>query len=379
MAATRKGAARAAKKKRRPRAPSPTRTRRTQKPPRAATKTRTDRSRSRIRKGPKNSRAPTKKTLPKPAKKAPAKPTRKERAARERKNARARVARAEKRAREERAFRKAERARKRRNAERRAARASEKRQKEEAKARRRARQKAKLARKLAAATKKIRVPKKKKKPVPVESPTQKPWRRRTAEDIPKRKVPEVVRQVHSAGEVLLDRLLKYRDRLAGKGGIAPPDGHQFGERWATFSEHVGGRVGMHRSVPIMLPILESTLEEITYKVMAAAKEVHAALPQGKIYASLHLLEYGRRLAGSPGEMYFDDGAGFFVQSFEGVPGSNLPQFEIRLRRVLERLVCTDRSAVFLEHVIVRAYQERVGHAGRVLTKPGPRRKPRRKK
>lgn len=208
-------------------------------------------------------------------------------------------------------------------------------------------------------------------PFPVVAPRTRPWKR-TAEGIPPRTPPKIVREIHAAGEVLLDRLLQYRKKLSEEGGLSAEGGPS--ERWSTFSEQAGGRVGVHRLVPIAMPVLNSTIEEIAYRIMRAAKEVHAALPGGKIYASLYLLEYGRRLAGSPGEMYFDDGAGFFVQSFEGVPGSSLPQFDVRLRRKLDQIVSTDRSAVFMEYAVVRAYQEQVGVGGRP-----PRRGPKRAK
>ena len=146
-----------------------------------------------------------------------------------------------------------------------------------------------------------------------------------------------------------------------EGGVRPPEGQRdFGERWVSFSPRAGGRAGLHQNLHIGRVLRSDTVEAIAAMLDRVAEEVHAAMPRGLVYASIFLLEYGRRIAGSPGELYFDDGGTFFVQSFEGVPGSTLEQFHDRVRRVLARVVSTDHSAVLVEHATVRAYQERVG-------------------
>ncbi len=137
--------------------------------------------------------------------------------------------------------------------------------------------------------------------------------------------------------------------------------HPSGKTWRHESRVRTGAV-VDRKVGSFLR--EGTLESMVRRLVRAAQKAKTLQPNGRLYVSFSIFEYGRNVPKSPGPSFYQDAIGSFWQAYEGTsnltPASDIAGFEAQIRSILEARLRSSGSgnAVLIDTFQVKSFYER---------------------
>lgn len=171
-----------------------------------------------------------------------------------------------------------------------------------------------------------------------------------------------VKEVRLGREILEERVVNYylKARSEEKIKSLSPN-HKTGKTWRHESRVRTGAV-VDRFVGRFLT--EGTLEPLVRRLVKAGEKAKKLQPNGELFLSFSVVEYGRNVPKSPGPELYKDAIGTAYQAFDGSlnlgAATDLVAFEIKARRVLEERLrgAGGSNAIMVDSFQVKSYHDR---------------------
>jgi len=171
-----------------------------------------------------------------------------------------------------------------------------------------------------------------------------------------------LKEIRLGREILEEQIAKYYIKAKAEGKIKPiSPRHPTGKTWTHESRARSGAV-VDRFVGRFLR--EDTIDATTRRLLLAAKKAKDLRPDGSLYVSFSIVEYGRGVPKSPGPPLYADALGSFYPAYDGTarltPAQDLAGFEAQVRQILENRVKSAGSAnaIMIDSFEVKSYHQR---------------------
>lgn len=171
-----------------------------------------------------------------------------------------------------------------------------------------------------------------------------------------------VREIRLGREILEERVAHYYVKAREDGKIKPlSEKHATGKTWRHESRVRTGAV-VDRFVGRFLR--ENEVEGMVRRLIRAAEKAKRLQPDGNLFMSFSIVEYGRGVPKSPGPQLYADALGSAYQAYDGTghlgPASDIAGFAERARALLEQRLRSAGSAnaILIDSFEVKSYRER---------------------